>query len=674
SETWIFTGASYTATQTDIDNGNITNNVTAAGLEPNGTDPVEATDTYIIDQDNTEVTICTGIGIDIVKNGVFNNENGNTCTEIGETITYTFTIINTGEISLGNIVLTDPLLDNSTPPVTIELVSGDLDSNNILDPTETWTYTATYLVTQLDIDATEVINTVTITAEDVLNNETVTANDQTTTDLIEDTTPPDTSMCEVLDETIECNGTDNETIAANWNAENIAALENCATDACDNDFDVTSDFDFTNFETTCGASGTILVTYTLTDATGNSSTITATLTLEDTTGPDLSACTVVDETIECNGTDNETIAANWNAENIAALETCGTDTCDTDPTNTVTSNFDFANLVSTCGAGGTIEVIYTVADDCGNTTTLTATLTLEDTTGPDLSACEVTDMTVECSVIDTEEVANEWNQNNIEALENCGGDDCDGPVAIIVTSDYNFANIENGMLDVEYTVTDDCGNFTTLNALLTLENASVEAENIRLCIVDETESQVVDLFTLLSGNYDDSGVWTVISGNAEILDGHYFDPLSIELDNSVEDSEDIVFSYIEDSSSCPTDIEVTITVHNECRVVNCTIDNVVISKVITPNGDVHNEYFEITGLELCDFIYDVKIVNRWGAIVYESKDYQNDWNGFVHKSSVGSADQVPNGTYYYIVSFLDPSTQSDGGIRPISGPLYIGTK
>ena len=39
-------------------------------------------------------------------------------------------------------------------------------------------------------------------------------------------------------------------------------------------------------------------------------------------------------------------------------------------TGQITSDYDFNNLSSTCGQGGTIAVIYTITDDCGNATTL----------------------------------------------------------------------------------------------------------------------------------------------------------------------------------------------------------------------------------------------------------------------------------------------------------------
>ena len=90
--------------------------------------------------------------------------------------------------------------------------------------------------------------------------------------------------------------------------------------------------------------------------------------------------------------------------------------------------------------------------------------------------------------------------------------------------------------------------------------------------------------------------------------------------------------------------------------------------MVTPNGDSYNEYFAINGVENCGYVIDVKIVNRWGAIIYKSDDYQNDWNGTAHQSSLGSANQVPSGTYYCIV------TLNNSGLKPFSAPLYIGTK
>ncbi|WP_452227607.1 MULTISPECIES: hypothetical protein, partial [unclassified Lacinutrix] len=82
------------------------------------------------------------------------------------------------------------------------------------------------------------------------------------------------------------------------------------------------------------------------------------------------ACNVVDETIECDGDNNQTLADTWNADNIVELQACADDI-----NVTITSDYAFTNLATTCGAGGTIQVTYTATDDCLNTSSVTATLT-----------------------------------------------------------------------------------------------------------------------------------------------------------------------------------------------------------------------------------------------------------------------------------------------------------
>ncbi|MFN9800950.1 MAG: gliding motility-associated C-terminal domain-containing protein, partial [Bacteroidota bacterium] len=60
--------------------------------------------------------------------------------------------------------------------------------------------------------------------------------------------------------------------------------------------------------------------------------------------------------------------------------------------------------------------------------------------------------------------------------------------------------------------------------------------------------------------------------------------------------------------------------------------------VFTPNNDNENQFFVILGLENYPgaelFIFD-----RWGAKIYESSSYANDWQ----------ARDVADGTYYYIL-------------------------
>jgi len=112
----------------------------------------------------------------------------------------------------------------------------------------------------------------------------------------------------------------------------------------------------------------------------------------------------------------------------------------------------------------------------------------------------------------------------------------------------------------------------------------------------------------------------------------------------------------------------TITINDNCLSFICgNIDKVIISKAVTSNGDQWNEYFTVTGQEVCGYLTEVQIYNRWGALIYKSNNYQNDWNGFAHKNSVGNSNSVPTGTYYYVV------TLKGSDLKPFVGAIYVGT-
>ena len=93
-------------------------------------------------------------------------------------------------------------------------------------------------------------------------------------------------------------------------------------------------------------------------------------------------------------------------------------------------------------------------------------------------------------------------------------------------------------------------------------------------------------------------------------------------------------------------------------VLDCSIPNYV-----SPNYDGVNDYFIIPCLEDYPYHY-LGIYNRWGSLVYESFDYQNDWNGLYQKEKTF----VPDGTYYYI---FVTDLAIDKAVNHKSGFIYI---
>jgi gliding motility-associated-like protein len=69
---------------------------------------------------------------------------------------------------------------------------------------------------------------------------------------------------------------------------------------------------------------------------------------------------------------------------------------------------------------------------------------------------------------------------------------------------------------------------------------------------------------------------------------------------------------------------------------------------ITPNGDGKNDVLDLTEVmykDACRLI----VYNRWGAEVYRTDAYKNDWGG-----TTSDGELLPPGTYYfYLIKGLE---------------------
>ncbi|WP_166435239.1 beta strand repeat-containing protein, partial [Christiangramia sabulilitoris] len=164
--------ANYTLTQADIDAGSYSNQASATGDSPGKTDDVsddlsDDPDTPALN-DPTVTTITQSPTLTIV------NTVAPTDIAAPQTLTYTIVVDNTGNTSLTNVAVVDP--QATTGPA---YVSGDSNSNDIMEVDETWTYTATYEATQADIDnGSDIVHTASVTTTEVT---TAVTDDATTT-------------------------------------------------------------------------------------------------------------------------------------------------------------------------------------------------------------------------------------------------------------------------------------------------------------------------------------------------------------------------------------------------------------------------------------------------------------------------------------------------------------
>jgi gliding motility-associated-like protein/uncharacterized repeat protein (TIGR01451 family) len=86
-----------------------------------------------------------------------------------------------------------------------------------------------------------------------------------------------------------------------------------------------------------------------------------------------------------------------------------------------------------------------------------------------------------------------------------------------------------------------------------------------------------------------------------------------------------------------------------------------IPEGFSPNGDGINDLFVIRGIDHYS-ANTIEIYNRWGDKVFEASPYQNTWDG---KSTMGlkvGGNELPIGTYFYVLNLGDGSNVYKGTI------------
>ena len=421
-----------------------------------------------------------------------------------------------------------------------------------------------------------------------------------------------------------------------------------ATDSCSN---VTVSVSDTRTDGNCENNYILARTWTAVDDCDNATSYTQIITIKDTKAPEFVETLPRDITVECDAIPD--------TADITAIDNCG------DATVTVKDIRTDGN----CPSNYIIARTWTATDECGLTTSHTQTITVQDTTAPVPTSSFEDLIDVSCTDVP--------DAPALEFSDNCSTN-------VIVEFNETSTFDDTALLDYQiirtWTVRDACNNeeiYTqTLNVTLDEIFSEIAAED--RCF----EEGIVNLNNYLPNSLNTNGEWEMVEGNPDAsLNGSIFDPTILKLSEDFLPGTggiDYKFRYTTTDMGCISVTEVIMNIHADCVVLPCGENDIAISKAITPNGDGYNDTFDIAGIDLCGFVAEVKVFNRWGALVYESNNYtlgsidtsgaKGDWDGSSPSSSIGSAGKLPNGTYYFIISL------KNSGLSPLTGPVYLGTK
>ena len=173
---------------------------------------------------------------------------------------------------------------------------------------------------------------------------------------------------------------------------------------------------------TCDDIGPNNVTLTVVDSAGNTATCVALVTVEDVIAPEV-ICQNITVALNSSGVANITAAM----IDGGSTDACGIVTLEIDVTT-----FDCTNI------GTTNEVLFTVIDASGNTSSCTAEVTVEDTTEP-LASCQ--DITVELGTDGSVTISS-------ADIDNGSSDNCGGITFEITPTTFDCSNIGSNIVNL----------------------------------------------------------------------------------------------------------------------------------------------------------------------------------------------------------------------------------
>ena len=107
----------------------------------------------ITDSDDETITANQNPLLQLLKEGVFNDENGDGFAEPGETVTFSFLVTNQGNVTLNNLFITDPVIGINSLAVT----------PGILSPGQSGVANASYILTPEVIESGGIYNIAEVT-------------------------------------------------------------------------------------------------------------------------------------------------------------------------------------------------------------------------------------------------------------------------------------------------------------------------------------------------------------------------------------------------------------------------------------------------------------------------------------------------------------------------------
>ena len=255
----------------------------------------------------------------------------------------------------------------------------------------------------------------------------------------------------------------------------------------------------------------------------------------------------------------------------------------------------------------------------------------------------------------------------------------------VASHNFNVADLSGPEIDTSFVVikNEDCGqeNGAISNITVTstadsiqfywnnflsdsLDISNLIADNYQLVVLDNNNCRDTSNFLLIDTNYHNIS----INYNSTIMEPD--EPIDF-FQNSIDSSIVNNWAFGDDSTSIeyepthiykyPGDYTVCLIAGNEfncfdtsCLEITIFPSEIIIPNIFSPNNDVVNDEFVIYGI---NDLFDIKIYNRWGNLVFDQNPYENNWNG---ENSNGK--KLSEGQYFYILKNDQEQIKLNGSV------------
>ena len=385
----------------------------------------------------------------------------------------------------------------------------------------------------------------------------------------------------------------------------------------------------------CANSYTITRKWTAKDACENSSFATQIITIQDTEAPVFTSLVPVHLVVSCDVIPKP--------ETIQAVDNCGT----------VNIIFSETKEEGACSSNFTLKRKWTAHDSCGNISNILQEIIVSDTEPPKMVVPFEDEINVSCDQIPP--------LPTLEFVDNCSGID-----QIVAPSNSGLIihkMLASHTLIREWKVSDLCGNSHTFTQRINVNTEdNIESIQYEACNKDQN---LINLNAMLPVKFVGKGIWKDVSksGGLDSSNSGLFSPYG-------QAEAKYILEYLINEDDCNQKIQIEMIINSSCVTLTC--GNIVVHNAFSPNNDGINDVFTIDSIDeiACYPTNQLKIYNRWGILVYETNEYDNNTRAFrgisEGRTTIKQAEELPAGTYFYSLEYT-----SNGEKVKNNGYLYL---